>query len=179
MSDAAPDCELVDDAGKPRRISEFWAQKPLVLFFVRHLGCPLCRSQAAEIKKNVDRFTEAGAEIAMVTMGTGDDAAEFRRRMELPFTVLADADQECYRAFSVPRGGVLSVIGPHLLPSGLMATLKFGAAKSETDPWQLPGAFVIDTKGEIRFAHRAKHSADWPKNDDLVGAIQAACERES
>ena len=174
MSDGAPDCKLVDDAGRERRLSELWREKPLVLFFVRHLGCPLCRSQAAEIRKNVGRFTEAGAEIAMVTMGTGDDAAEFRKRMELPFSVLADADQECYRAFSVPRGGVLSVIGPHLLPSGLLATLRHGAAKSATDPWQLPGAFVIDTQGAIRFEHRAKHSADWPKNDDLVAAIRAA-----
>jgi peroxiredoxin len=174
MSDAAPDAKLVDDTGRPRQISEFWAEKPLILFFVRHLGCPLCRSQAAEIRKNVGRFTEAGAEIAMVTMGGAEDAAEFRKRMELPFTVLADADQECYRAFSVPRGGVLSVIGPHLLPSGILQTLKHGAGKPVGDPWQLPGAFVIDTKGEIRFQHRAKHSADWPKNDDLVAAVKAA-----
>jgi peroxiredoxin len=174
MSDAAPDVKLVDDTGRTRSISEFWAGKPLLLFFVRHLGCPLCRAQAAEIRKNVERFTEAGAEIAMITMGTGDDAAEFRKRLELPFTVLADENQECYRAFSVPRGGVLSVIGPHLLPSGLLQTFKHGAGKPVGDPWQLPGAFVIDKQGMIRFAHRAKHSADWPKNDDLLAAILAA-----
>jgi len=174
MSDAAPDAKLVDDTGHTRRISEFWASKPLLLFFVRHLGCPLCRGQAAEIRKNVERFTEAGAEIAMITMGTGDDAAEFRKRMELPFTVLADDDQDSYRAFSVPRGGVLSVMGPHMWPVGLKSILTHGAGKPVGDPWQLPGVFVVDTKGEIRFAHRAKHSADWPKTDDLVAAIREA-----
>jgi peroxiredoxin len=174
MSDGAPNCKLVDDAGRERQLSELWREKPLLLFFVRHLGCPLCRSQAAEIRKNVGRFTEAGAEIAMITMGTGEDAAEFRKRMELPFTVLADADQECYRAFSVPRGGVLGVMGPHMWPVGLKSILTHGAGKPVGDPWQLPGSFVIDTKGAIRFEHRAKHSADWPKNDDLVAAIRAA-----
>jgi len=174
MSDSAPDVKLTDDAGRPRQISEFWAEKPLLLFFVRHLGCPLCRSQAAEIRKNVGRFTEAGGEIAMVTMGTAEDAAEFRRRMELPFTVLADDDQESYRAFSVPRGGVLGVMGPHMWPVGLKSILQHGAGKPVGDPWQLPGAFVIDTKGEIRFAHRAKHSADWPKTEDLVAAVKGA-----
>jgi peroxiredoxin len=36
--EAAPDVELPDDNGRGIRLSALWRARPLVLFFVRHLG---------------------------------------------------------------------------------------------------------------------------------------------
>jgi hypothetical protein len=30
--------ELVDAAGKPRRLGDFWAERPVILVFLRHFG---------------------------------------------------------------------------------------------------------------------------------------------
>ncbi len=36
--DAAPDLALTDDEGQRVRLSDLWANRPLVLLFVRHFG---------------------------------------------------------------------------------------------------------------------------------------------
>jgi peroxiredoxin len=38
VGDRAPDLTLVNGRGRPRRLSSFWKQKPVVLVFLRHFG---------------------------------------------------------------------------------------------------------------------------------------------
>lgn len=168
----APDCELFDDAGKPRHLAEFWSARPAVFVFVRHLGCPFCRHEAARLKTDAPKFAAAGAELVLITMSPPDDAAEFRRQFDLPFTVLSDPEQTAYRAFDVPRGGWLSLMGPQTWSVGLAATLQHGVGKPSGDLRQLSGAYVVDTQGTIRYAHGSQHSADLPDHDRLISAVE-------
>jgi hypothetical protein len=39
------------------------------------------------------------------------------------------------------------------------------------DTAQLPGAFVIDPSGIVRFAHLGAHAGDNPTTDELLSAI--------
>jgi len=32
------DLELPDSTGKPRRLGDFWAERPVILVFLRHFG---------------------------------------------------------------------------------------------------------------------------------------------
>jgi len=120
------------------------------------------------VRKDYPRFQNAGGEVALVTMGTPEQAAEFRARLQLPFPCLADAERAAYRAYGLPRGGVGAVAGPAMWAAGWKALLSHGVGKVIGDPYQLPGSFVIDTAGVIRHAHRATSSADWPSNDELI-----------
>lgn len=175
MTDAAPlapDVELLDDAGERRRLAEFWSAKPAVVVFVRHLGCPFCRLEAARLKADAAKFEAAGAEVVLITMSPPADAAEFRRRFELPFCVLSDPNQTAYRAFRVPRGGVPAVMGPQTWGVGLRATLQHGVGTPVGDVWQLSGAYVVDTQGTIGYAHGSQHSADLPDHDALIAAVK-------
>ena len=38
IGDPAPDVTVPDHTGRPVRLAERWAEKPLVLLFLRHLG---------------------------------------------------------------------------------------------------------------------------------------------
>ena len=38
IGDPAPDVTVPDHSGRPVRLAERWAEKPLVLLFLRHLG---------------------------------------------------------------------------------------------------------------------------------------------
>ena len=38
IGDPAPDLVLPDHSGRQIRLSEYWALRPLVLLFLRHLG---------------------------------------------------------------------------------------------------------------------------------------------
>jgi peroxiredoxin len=168
----APDCELTDDAGRLRRLSEFWSRGPAVIDFVRHLGCPFCRREAALLAASAPRFAEAGAEIALITMSTPDEATECRKQFKLPFAVLADPDRACYRAFQVPRGSLLDVSGPKTWLAGFAAVLKHGVALPKQDVKQLSGAFVVDREGDLRFVHLAKHSADLPSHEAMLAVAR-------
>lgn len=175
MNDAhlAPDCELTDDAGRTRRLSEFWAERPAAIVFVRHLGCPFCRQEAARLKADAPRFEAAGGNVVLVTMSSPDDAAAFRKQFQLPFSVLADPEQKCYDAFAVPRGGLGQIMGPKTWLTGLQATLAHGVGTPVGDVRQLSGAFVVDRSGTIRYAQRAKHSADLPSHEELLERLKA------
>ena len=53
------------------------------------------------------------------------------------------------------------------------------AKMSGDDYRQMPGVFVIDRKGVIRYAHRNKDVADNPPNDELLDALGAIRARRS
>lgn len=172
VGDQAPDIEAPDETGTSIRLSHLWRDRPLVLVFLRHLGCPLCRAHVASVLEGCSRLQEAGADVTLVAMGTPEQAAAFRQRYQLPFRILADADQRVYQAFGVPRGGVAAVMGPSMWRRGWLALFRHGVGKIIGDPYQLPGSFIIDTAGVIRLAHRATSSADWPSNEELLAALK-------
>lgn len=124
------------------------------------------------VRDEYERFTAAGGQVAVVTMGGPEQARQFREYYELPFLLLSDPEQVVYRAYHVPRGGLLSVAGPSMWAAGAKSLLNRGVGKIVGDPYQLPGSFVIDRKGKIAFAHRGKTSADVPTNDELVAVLK-------
>ena len=124
------------------------------------------------VRDEYERFTAAGGQVAVVTMGSPEQARKFREYYKLPFVLLSDPQQEAYKAFHVPRGGIMSVAGPAIWGAGAQSFFKHGVGQIIGDPYQLPGSFVIDREGRIAFAHRGKTSADVPTNDELVGVLQ-------
>jgi peroxiredoxin len=124
------------------------------------------------VRDEYERFTSAGGQVAVVTMGQPEQARKFREYYKLPFVLLSDPEQAAYRAFHVPRGGILSVAGPGMWGAGAQSFFKHGAGQIIGDPYQLPGSFVIDRAGKIAFAHRGKTSADVPTNDELVAVLK-------
>jgi len=125
------------------------------------------------VQKDYPRFQNAGGAVALVTMGTPEQAAEFRARLQLPFRCLADAARVAYRAYGLPCGGLGAVAGPATWAVGLKALLSHGVGKMIGDPYQLPGSFVIDTAGIVRHAHRATTSADWTSNEEMIAVLTA------
>ena len=172
VGEAAPTLEVVDDSGRRFALAELWRERPLVLVFIRHFGCPFCREQLLDMRDEQKRFRDAGGEAAVVAMGTPQQAAEFRRRMNLPFVVLADAEQQLYRAFGVGRGTFAQIAGPAVWLSGAKALLRGGVGKPTGDVLQMSAAFVIDQHGIVRLAHRSVNSADNPTNDELIEKLQ-------
>jgi len=173
VGDTAPDVGLVDADNQPTRLATLWQQQPLVLLFLRHLGCPFCRELVADVRDQYPEFHRSGAEVAAVTMGTAQQAAQFRAGLKLPFPCLADPAREAYQAFGVPRGGVTQIVGPAVWAAGLKAALRGGAGIPIGDPLQLQGIFIIDRRGVVRYAYRATNSADRPSAAELLDALAA------
>ena len=132
----------------------------------------MCREHVVDVRNDYQRFRDAGGDVAVVTMGTVEQAAAFRNRNRLPFACLSDPKRIAYEAFGVPRGSIMQVAGPAVWAGGLKAMLRAGVGKPVGDVLQLQGSFVVDTKGVVRYIHLPKHSADQPTNDELIGELR-------
>ena len=125
------------------------------------------------MRDDYPRFQEAGGEVLAVTMGTPEQAAEFRAKLDAPFPLLADAGREVYQAYGLKRGSVNQVMGPKTWLRLTKATLRAGLGKPVGDVWQMPGAFVIDRQGIIRYAHYPTDQSERPSNEDLLQTLES------
>jgi peroxiredoxin len=127
-----------------------------------------------QLRDDRERFAESGATISLIALGPHTRAQLFCDERHVPFECLSDPSQEAYRAFGLERGNNRQLFGPQLLLKYARALLKkdVEVAKLSGDDYrQMPGVFVIDRQGVIRYAHRNKDVADNPPNDELLDAL--------
>lgn len=93
--------------------------------------------------------------------------------MQAPFPCLADPEREGYRTYGLKRGNAWEVIGPAAIVRGLQARRKgHHIEKIEGDAFQMPGTFIIDRDGTVRYAKYARHSGDHPDTRELVAVLR-------
>jgi peroxiredoxin len=177
VGEHAPEVALPVDDGPPIQLSSLWraADRGLVLIFLRHFGCLFCKQEAKRLAHDHQRFVDVGLSIVAVGVGTPARAARFARDHDLPFPVFGDWDLVAYRAFGLGRATVSGFFNPAVYRAGLRAVLGGNLPGPPTgDTAQLPGAFVIDPSGIVRFAHVGTHPGDNPTTDALLAAANSA-----
>ena len=129
-----------------------------------------------QLRDDRERFASSGATISLIGLGPHTRAQLFCDERHVPFECLSDPSQDAYRAYGLERGSNRQLFGPQLILryARALLTRDVEAAKLSGDDYrQMPGVFVIDRSGVIRYAHRNKDVADNPPNDDLLEAITA------
>ena len=61
---------LPDQDDRLHHLGDLWADRPVVLVFLRHFGCLHCREHAVELRDRYDDLHAQGVEL--VAIGTGD-----------------------------------------------------------------------------------------------------------
>jgi peroxiredoxin Q/BCP len=97
---SAPDVARVDDAGKPRKLSEERGHPVLVYFYPKD-GTPGCTVEACAIRDRWKDFESAGLRVIGVSAQDAASHAEFAKKERLPFPLVADTDLTWARAFGV------------------------------------------------------------------------------
>jgi len=164
---------LQSTEGEKVKLGDLIQAKPLLLQFSRHLGCTFCIDHAKQLVKNYETLQSHGLEVALVVMGTAEEAKQFRESLQLGFRVLVDPDQSVYQAFQVHRGSLWQVAGPQLWMSGLKSVVRSGLGRPRGDLMQLSGTFLIDTSGEVVWSFRATDSSQFPNIDDIIFAADS------
>jgi len=94
----APDFELSDDEGRPRRLGEARGRW-LVLYFYPKDDTPGCTVEACEFRDAIEALRARDAEVWGVSiLGSGSKQA-FKRKFGLRFTLLADEDHRVAEAY--------------------------------------------------------------------------------
>lgn len=183
VGDKAPDTTLIDLRGGKVQLSSFWRGGPAVVVFLRYFGCPFCQAQVVALRRDEERFREAGAKIGLVGHGHPHDAAAFAEVKRLPFPLLLDPERAAYRAYGLVQGKAMQVLGPKVFLPWIAAEISGETRQRGLKGgsfFQMPGTFVIDpggivrlTGGLVRLAHRNRHVADAPSNDLVLRLVSA------
>jgi thioredoxin-dependent peroxiredoxin len=96
----APDFELPSDSGETVKLSSLRG-KPVVLYFYPKDDTPGCTTQACGIRDAYGEFEQAGAVVLGVSPDDEKSHVKFRKKHELPFTLLADTEHEVAERYGV------------------------------------------------------------------------------
>lgn len=96
------DFTLPDQDGNTVNLSDF-AGKPVVLFFYPKADTPGCTIEACGFRDQFAKLQKAGAVVLGISRDTVKAQKKFQLKYELPYPLLADADQAICKRFDVIR----------------------------------------------------------------------------
>jgi len=122
-----------------------------------------------QLHRSQTQFEDNGFQVVLVGLGAPDQAEAFKKQFSLSFPIICDPEKKLYQTYGLGRGSVASMASPSLFLKGLK-TLSRGHTPGvpQGDVMQMPGVFLIDTSGNIRYAHYSKDPSDNPSVETLL-----------
>jgi peroxiredoxin Q/BCP len=142
VGDVAPVFEATDDQGMVWKSASHVGQKYIVLYFYPGDFTPGCMKQAESFRDNMNKLSDAGAEVIGVSGDSAATHALFKESQKLNFALLADEKGTLAKRFGVPvgDGGVVKTKDAN----GMALTIKREATLAR---W----TFIIGMDGKILY----------------------------
>lgn len=96
----APDFELLTDEGEKLRLSDLRG-KTVVLYFYPRADTPGCTKEACGFRDDYSAYEQRDVTILGVSPDSVSDQSAFKRKHDLPFTLLDDTEHEVSEAYGV------------------------------------------------------------------------------
>ena len=145
-------------------------QLPLLLVFLRQLGCAFCHCALLDIRMQEPEIQLEGAEIVLVHMASDKEAEEVFDLYELNHALkISDPQQKLYQAFGLQRGRLQDIYNPQIwLDTSMTESLSDDEIDPKLgDPLQMPGVFLY-YEGKIRRAFYYDTIAARPRYSELA-----------
>jgi hypothetical protein len=135
--------------------------KPVLMVFLRHLGCQFCKETVRDIR-NAQNLDPEYPNVLFFFQESVEAGQAFFNQFWPRAKGISDPDLFFYTEFGIPAGGLLEVAGPRALLAGLRATAK-GNLQSwpKGNVWQMPGFFIV-SGDKIFWSHQCQHAGDRP-----------------
>jgi peroxiredoxin Q/BCP len=89
--ETAPELNVPDDSGQIVNLADYRGQT-VVLYFYPKADTPGCTKQACNFRDNYHLFAQEGVVVLGASPDTVQAQADFKKKFNLPFRLLADAD---------------------------------------------------------------------------------------
>ena len=96
----APDFELKTSQGYVHKLSDYKA-KTVVLYFYPKDDTPGCTKEACNFKDNIKLFQAKNAVIIGISADDEESHEKFKKKYDLPFTLLADTEKKVIKEYGV------------------------------------------------------------------------------
>ena len=152
-------------------LEQLWEDKPCALFFLRRLGCPICRSYIQIIETIREDYEKKGIRLVCLSFEGFGEGRDF----DYSFTKYSFWNGPIYTIEKIVYEELFGRKG--LLDNfyGLLDMDKQAYERSKSTPgnlkgdgFQLGGQYVIDKGGKILLEHKQKLFGDDAKIMDLV-----------
>jgi peroxiredoxin Q/BCP len=100
VGDKVPEFSAKDQNGKTINLSDYKGKK-LVVFFYPRANTPGCTAEACNLRDNYKALQDAGYEILGVSADSEKKQANFKKKYDFPFPLLADEDHTVLEIFGV------------------------------------------------------------------------------
>ncbi len=128
----APNFTLLSDDGRKVSLSDYRDGKVVIYFYPKD-GTPGCTREAIEFKDLIEKFEKEDITILGISKDTVKSHQNFKRRYELPFTLLSDPDGKVLMLYGVWKK-------KHLYGKTFMGTERT--------------TFLVDEKGIVKKIYR-------------------------
>ncbi len=96
----APDFTLLDETGASRKLSDYRG-KDVVLYFYPKDDTPGCTTEACAFRDDYSEYEKAGVVVLGVSADSPKSHLKFKKKYNLPFTLLSDEDHKVCEAYDV------------------------------------------------------------------------------
>lgn len=167
--DKAPDFQFDTPWKSAQGFYETTRDQTAVLIFLRYHGCPVCRMEMADLKREIRLFRRKNARVFVFLQSSTDTLRPLLTEEDWPFEIVCDPEGMIFRLYAVEPGGLLR----YLHPAGLMAAARatgrgFMHKKFEGKETQLPAAFVLNPDKTIKYSYYGKYISDLPTPSELA-----------
>ena len=131
-----------------------------------------------QLHEGRERIDESGFQVILVGLGNPLHAEEFRKEFAPSFPIVCDPEKQLYRAYGLGQGSLSGMASPTVLLRGLRAmTQGHIPGIPRGDVLQMPGVFMIDQEGQVRYSYYSKDASDHPPVESLI-ALKSLMEKK-
>jgi peroxiredoxin len=175
LKQRAPDFRAADLNGDAVQLSTVGI--PVVLIFLRYIGCSICRDALAELAARHLDIAKQGAEVWAFVPSSSEALREFTQAKKLPFRLFPDERREIYALYGVDEDRFLLSTTKQLSVSSLISavrhTVKHGHGFPEGTERQRIGAFVLDADGVVYYQYVASSILEELPVEALLQTLRA------
>jgi peroxiredoxin len=128
----------------------------------------------SSLESHYEELSRAGLTVRAVAQGEPKHNERYCGTLAPSVTCLSEDGTSAYTTWGLKQGGLIEFLSPAVLAGGMRAAA--AGHKPGTpigDVRMMPGTFIVDGDGIVRYAYYSKDAADHPPMADLLGAAAA------
>jgi peroxiredoxin len=163
----------VDVDGHPVSLEQFRG-RPLLLMFFRYASCPMCNLRLHDFAKEYPRLHAIGLSAVAFFHSSAQAIKRNAGRRSYSFALVADLNQEIYRAFGVETSW-LGLLKSMVLPSfyrDWIRSIRHGFwGGADLEMAKMPADFLVGPDGRLLLVHYGKDIGDHLSLADIERAL--------
>jgi prostamide/prostaglandin F2alpha synthase len=162
-------------------LEELWKEKPVALFFLRRLGCPICRAYIKVIEQYRAEYEKKGVSLVCLSFEAFGEGSEFDRSFE-KYTFwngpIYTIDKSVYQELFGRKGLLDNFYGLLDIDKEAYERSKSVPGNMKGDGFQLGGQYILQKGGKIMLEHKQKLFGDDSKFEDIFNTLDTCLKKK-